>query len=75
VDENSLLIRQPEAARLLGISMGVLRLIIASGRLKTVVLHPGAHPRVRRADVEALALHGDCHTDATNRELDQVSEP
>jgi hypothetical protein len=40
---------------MLGISMTVLKRMVAEGTLKEVKLHSRAHPRLRRADVEALA--------------------
>jgi excisionase family DNA binding protein len=42
------------AARLLGVDRGVVRRTIALGVLEEVVLAPGLHPRLRRADIEAL---------------------
>jgi excisionase family DNA binding protein len=54
-NNKSLLIRKPEAARLLGISTQQLRKLIAAGQLETVRLTPNGWTRVRRADVEALA--------------------
>ena len=53
-----LLLSVPAAARLLGISLWEIRKVVATGSLETVYLHPKAHPRVRRADVEALARGG-----------------
>jgi excisionase family DNA binding protein len=50
-----LLMGKPAAARLLGVSTGVLERMIERGALREVVLAPGLHPRVRRADIEALA--------------------
>jgi excisionase family DNA binding protein len=50
-----LLMGKPSAARLLGVSEGCLERIIQRGSLEVVHLAPGLHPRVRRADVEALA--------------------
>lgn len=50
-----LLMSCPAAARRLGVSTWTLRRMIALGSLETVYLHPKAHPRVRRTDVEALA--------------------
>lgn len=49
-----LLLGRPTAARLLGVSMTVLERMVEEGTLEEVKLHPQAHPRVRRADVEAL---------------------
>jgi excisionase family DNA binding protein len=49
-----LLLRQPEACRLLGVSKHTLRLLIADGHLKTVKLRPGAWPRVTRKSIDEL---------------------
>lgn len=49
------MLNRPAAARLLGISMTVLERMVEDGTLEEVRLHERAHPRVRRADVEALA--------------------
>ena len=56
-DDDTLLVRQPEACRLLGgISKHTLRELIADGRLEAVVLRPNGWPRVTRASIERLAL-------------------
>jgi excisionase family DNA binding protein len=39
----------------LGVSVETIKKMISAGSLEVVRLHPTAHPRVRRADVEALA--------------------
>jgi excisionase family DNA binding protein len=52
-------VRQPEAARLLGISKTTLLELIAEGRLEQVVLRENSWPLIRRADIEALARGDD----------------
>ena len=49
-----MLVSQPEAARLLGVSIETLRRMVTAGSLAPVYLHPGAHPRLRRSDLERL---------------------
>jgi excisionase family DNA binding protein len=49
-----LYVSQREASRLLGVDRGVVRRMIARGALKEIVLAPGLHPRLRRADIDAL---------------------
>ncbi len=53
IPDDVLLVRIAEAARMLGVSPGMVRKMIADGRLSTVRL--GRAVRLRRADVEALA--------------------
>jgi excisionase family DNA binding protein len=60
-----LLLRQPEACRLLGVSKPLLRELIAEGHLETVQLRPKAWPRVTRASIDRLmerATHGEVAT-------------
>jgi len=54
MDENLHLLDRPAAAALLGVSIETVKRMIAAGSLEAVKLHPTAHPRVRRADIEAL---------------------
>ena len=50
------LVRQPEACRLLGgISKDTLRELIAEGKLEAVMLRPGGWPRVTRESIDRLA--------------------
>jgi excisionase family DNA binding protein len=49
------LVRVPEAARRLGISLNTMRAMIEAGALVPVELYPGAHARLRWDDVEAVA--------------------
>jgi len=49
-----MVVSQPEAARLLGVSIATLRRMVTTGSLPVVYLHPGAHPRFRRSDLERL---------------------
>jgi excisionase family DNA binding protein len=53
--EAPLLLRRPEAARLLGIGKTKLLELIEAGKLEQVILHEGGWPRIRRSDVERLA--------------------
>jgi excisionase family DNA binding protein len=53
--DNLHLINRPTAAKLLGVSVETIEKIVAAGTLDEVRLHPTAWPRLRRADVEALA--------------------
>jgi excisionase family DNA binding protein len=55
MDENLHLLDRPTAARMLGVSLETVKTMIEAGTLEAVQLHPKAWPRVRRADVEALA--------------------
>lgn len=54
-DTQTLLVRQPEACRMLGgISKHTLRQLVRDGRLDAVVLRPGGWPRITRASIERL---------------------
>jgi excisionase family DNA binding protein len=59
-----LLMLRPAAAKYLGVSQDVLQRMIERGVLEEVRLYPEAYPRVRRADVEALA-RGEQPSEAT----------
>jgi excisionase family DNA binding protein len=50
-----LLMTQGDAARLLGVSRNTVVRLVERGVLPTLRLAPGMAPRVRRADVVALA--------------------
>jgi predicted site-specific integrase-resolvase len=64
--DNTLLVRQPEACRLLGgISKHTLRELIADGRLETVVLRPNGWPRVTRASIERLSRGSEPSSEAS----------
>jgi len=52
--ERDLLISQPQAARLLGVSTDTVRRAVADGVLSPIYLRPNGHPRLRRVDVERL---------------------
>jgi excisionase family DNA binding protein len=52
-----LLVRKPEAARMLGVSESTLRTLVREGTLETVRIR-GRWPMLRRADVERLARDG-----------------
>ncbi|MFN2467037.1 MAG: helix-turn-helix domain-containing protein [Gaiellaceae bacterium] len=52
---DSILISQPDTARLLGISIETVRRLVGRGVLTPVRLTPTSHPRFRRDEVEALA--------------------
>jgi excisionase family DNA binding protein len=54
MDESLQLLDRPAAAALLGVSVETIRKMIESGSLEAVRLHPTAHPRVRRSDIEGL---------------------
>jgi hypothetical protein len=59
MDENlHLLLTRPEAGRLLGVSVETVERMISLGAVEPVYLHSKAHPRVRRADIEALVRGG-----------------
>ena len=51
----SLLMTQTEAARLLGVSRNTIFRLVQRGEISRVRLAPGSRPRVRRAEVVALA--------------------
>jgi excisionase family DNA binding protein len=50
----TLLVKQPEAARMLGVSTRTIRNMVATGELKAVRLSPGGLPRIRVNDLVAL---------------------
>jgi hypothetical protein len=50
-----LLLSCPDAGKRLGVSVETVKKMIALGSIEPVYVHPKAWPRVRRADVEALA--------------------
>jgi excisionase family DNA binding protein len=52
-----LLIRKPEAARMLGVSLSTVRTLVREGTLETVQIR-GRMPMLRRADIERLARDG-----------------
>lgn len=53
--DESLLMTQTEAARLLGVSRNTIVRLVQRGQLSRVRLAPGFRSRVRRAEVIALA--------------------
>lgn len=57
--EPSLLVGQPEACRLLGVSKRTLHALIAAGRLNPVVLSTGGFPRIRRSEIDLLVAGAD----------------
>jgi excisionase family DNA binding protein len=54
----TLTITKAEAARLLGLHVDTVRLLVRRGSLREITLGPGTRPRLVREEVERLAREG-----------------
>ena len=55
MEKNTILISQPQAARMLGVSVRTVCRLVDAGVLRPIRLTPRGHRHFRRDDVEELA--------------------